>query len=125
MDFSKAKIGMLLIRFAAGGNLLIHGLARMGNGTVSDFDGYLTSLGFHPFTAWSITFFEIGASILLITGQWVVPLAILFCLELITGIILVHYPEGWFVVGAGRNGMEYSVLLILCFISSTLFHPKK
>ena len=28
------------------------------------------------------------------------------------GILLVHAPEGWFVVGAGRNGMEYSVLLI-------------
>jgi hypothetical protein len=28
------------------------------------------------------------------------------------GIALVHAPEGWFVVGLGRNGMEYSVLLI-------------
>ncbi len=25
---------------------------------------------------------------------------------------IVHGREGWFVVGAGRNGMEYSVLLI-------------
>jgi putative oxidoreductase len=125
MDFSKAKIAMLLIRLAAGGNLLIHGLARMGNGTVSDFDGYLTALGFPPFTAWIITFFEIGASILFIAGKWVVPLAILFCLELIMGIILVHYPEGWFVVGAGRNGMEYSVLLIICFISTALLHNRK
>lgn len=28
------------------------------------------------------------------------------------GIILVHRYDGWFVVGGGRNGMEYSVLLI-------------
>ena len=26
--------------------------------------------------------------------------------------LVFHFPEGWFVVGAGRNGMEYSVLLI-------------
>lgn len=33
------------------------------------------------------------------------------------GIVLVHAPEGWFVVGLGRNGMEYSVLLIVCLLS--------
>lgn len=32
------------------------------------------------------------------------------------GIVLVHAPHGWFVVGAGRNGMEYSVLLIVCLL---------
>jgi len=41
----------------------------------------------------------------------------IFIVELTMGIILVHFPEGWFVVGAGRNGMEYSVLLIVCFVS--------
>jgi putative oxidoreductase len=33
------------------------------------------------------------------------------------GIILVHAKEGWFVVGAGRNGVEYSVLLIAVFVA--------
>ena len=28
------------------------------------------------------------------------------------GVVLIHAAEGWFVVGAGRNGMEYSLLLI-------------
>ena len=27
---------------------------------------------------------------------------------------MVHMPAGWFVVGLGRNGMEYSALLIVC-----------
>ncbi len=125
MEISTVKIGVLLIRFAAGGNLLIHGLARLGNGTVADFDVYLSSLGFPPFTAWAITIFEIAASIIFIYGKWVIPIAIIFCLELLMGIILVHYPEGWFVVGAGRNGMEYSVLLIICFVCSGLFAKGK
>ena len=29
-----------------------------------------------------------------------------------TGVAMIHAKEGWFVVGAGRNGMEYSLLLI-------------
>jgi len=28
----------------------------------------------------------------------------------------VHFPDGWFMAGGGRNGMEYSVLLILCLV---------
>ena len=34
----------------------------------------------------------------------------------LAGIVLVHAPAGWFVVGLGRNGMEYSVLLIACLL---------
>jgi putative oxidoreductase len=28
------------------------------------------------------------------------------------GIVMVHFTEGWFVVGGGRNGWEYNFLLI-------------
>jgi len=27
---------------------------------------------------------------------------------LLTGIAHIHYEEGWFVIGAGRNGMEFN-----------------
>jgi putative oxidoreductase len=33
------------------------------------------------------------------------------------GIIMVHYPEGWFVVGAGRNGVEFNFLLIFTLVT--------
>ena len=33
---------------------------------------------------------------------------------------MVHFREGWFVVGGGRNGFEYSVLLIVCFAAVAL-----
>ena len=32
------------------------------------------------------------------------------------GIVLVHAKSGWFVVGGGSNGAEYSVLLIPCLM---------
>ena len=40
------------------------------------------------------------------------PFALLFIAIYTMGIVLIHAVEGWFVVGAGRNGMEYSLLLI-------------
>lgn len=33
------------------------------------------------------------------------------------GISLLHFKEGWLVVGAGRNGMELCILLIFVLIA--------
>ena len=33
------------------------------------------------------------------------------------GIVLVHFKEGWFVVGGGRNGWEYNFLLIFVLLA--------
>jgi putative oxidoreductase len=38
------------------------------------------------------------------------------------GIWLVHAAAGWFVVGLGRNGMEYSVLIITCLLALAWAH---
>ena len=55
-------------------------------------------------------------------GQYAVPLAGYFIVGLAVGIALVHAPSGWFVVGLGRNGMEYSVLLIVCLVAVRASH---
>lgn len=115
---NKETFGLTLIRFAAAANMLIHGIARIANDGVTPFDGFLSSLGFPPYSGWVITLFEIVGAVLLMLNRWVIPISGLFILQLLMGIILVHGREGWFVVGAGRNGVEYSVLLIICFIST-------
>lgn len=117
---NKRNLSLLIIRLAAAGNMLIHGITRLYVGGVSPFDDYLVLLGFPPYSAWLITFFEIIASVIIIAGKWITPLCLVFCLELLMGIVLVHFSEGWFVVGHGRNGMEYSILLIICFGCSAL-----
>ena len=43
------------------------------------------------------------------------PLAVWYAAEILTGIALVHWSEGWFVVGAAAGGgIEYSVLIVAC-----------
>jgi putative oxidoreductase len=125
MNTRPTQLALLIIRVSAAGNLLIHGTTRILHGGVTGFDEYLSSLRFPMFSAWIITVFEILAAITIIAGKWITPLCILFCLELAMGIALVHFKEGWFVVGGGSNGMEYSVLLIVCFASLALAHWKK
>lgn len=113
-DQSRSEQALVGLRIVVAILLIIHGLARVRLGIVDDFGGFLTGRGF-PLgvpLAWSLTLFEIVGGAVLAWGRWVRVIAVVFCVELTAGIALVHFPEGWFVVGAGRNGMEYSVLLI-------------
>lgn len=105
----------------------IHGWYRLSVGTSPDFGDWLATQGL-PFAhaiAWGVTISEIVGSACLAIGLCVRPFALLFMAVYVTGIVLVHAPEGWFVVGGGRNGMEYSVLLIgsLLLVASRIRQP--
>lgn len=118
---------MLVLRLAIAGLLAAHGWARLIAGGVVPFGAWLDSIGF-PFgfaIAVAITGYEIIGTVLLALGRWVTWLALGFCAIYATGLVLVHMPEGWFVVGLGRNGMEYSVLLIVCLGCLAWFHAPR
>ena len=107
--FFRAIIGILI---------MIHGVARTYYQTIDNFGAFLNDQGFviGYVIAYGITFFEILGGILIILNlfsKWIAPL---FAVELIIGIILVHSRSGWFVVGHGTNGVEYSIALIVSLI---------
>jgi putative oxidoreductase len=94
--------------------LIIHGMVRLLIGGAPHFGAYLSEQGIPAGTviAYILTFFEIIGGCLLalrIFSKWIIPV---FLAEIILGLIMVHAKEGWFVVGYGRNGSEYSVLII-------------
>lgn len=69
--------------------------------------------------AWAVSLLEAAGVICLALNRCIRLAVPVHLVILITGIVMVHGPEGWFVVGGGRNGVEYSVLLIMCLV--TLF----
>ena len=95
--------------------MVIHGVTRVALGGVEGFGGWLGTRGLPAgvVVAWLVTVVEIAGGLTLASGRWVRGLCAWVAVQLLTGIALVHAPEGWFVVGAGRNGMEYSVLLLV------------
>lgn len=111
-----------LLRVAVALLLGIHGAYRLHDHGVPGFGAFLASKGF-PFgevLAGAITGFELVGGALLALGRFVRPVAAVFMFNLAAGILLVHGREGWFVVGGGRNGVEYSVLLLACLLSLIL-----
>lgn len=112
---NRIPVELQLFRIIVSALLAAHGWARLLAGGVAPFGEFLEAQGF-PLglqIAWAITLLEIVGTILVIFGsRYTSILCAVFAAIYTAGIVLVHASEGWFVVGLGRNGMEYSVLLI-------------
>ncbi len=122
----RSDLGWTVIRLALAGLIAAHGWARLLAGGVAPFGEWLDGIGF-PFglgIATLITAFEIGGTLLLALRKFVVPLTLAYAFIYAMGIALVHASAGWFVVGLGRNGAEYSVLLIICLLCVGLQHVR-
>ena len=111
---------LVVLRVVLGCYMCAHGVTRTVVGTVDDFGGFLAGQGVPAgaVVAWVITLNEIVGGLALASGRLVRWFAAVFALEHVVGIILVHAPRGWFTVGYQSGGAEYSVLLILCFLTT-------
>ena len=114
----------LILRTSVGIILLSHSIPGMFNNGINDFGNlYLNQIGFSPFgllIAWAIKLSHIASALLLLFNKFVKWASIVTLLILVAGIILVHFKEGWFVVGGGRNGIEFNFLLI-CVLLAIMF----
>jgi putative oxidoreductase len=124
----RSRLGWLALRTLLAGLIAAHGWARLLAGGVVPFGAWLDGLGFPcgVAIAAAITALEIVGTLLLVAGRFVFPLTLLYSAIYAMGVVLVHAPAGWFVVGLGRNGAEYSVLLIACLLCVGMQHyPKR
>ncbi|MGB7068334.1 MAG: DoxX family protein [Pyrinomonadaceae bacterium] len=118
---------LILLRLALCALMFVHGIHRIANGGVAGFGEFLGSQGlpFGFYVAWVISIFEVVGSVLLALGIYTRIIALIFTVQIAAGIAMVHWQEGWFVVGSGRNGMEFSVLLMVGFLATALANNKR
>jgi len=118
----RAQQALMVLRVGLSCFLFIHGVARALTGGVAGFGEFLDGQGFPGGIAWAwtVTALEVVGTPVLAAGRLVIPLSLYYAFQLVLGVAMVHWTEGWFVVGGGRNGMEYSVLLIVCLLCVAL-----
>jgi putative oxidoreductase len=116
----RPETGLKIVRIMTGLIIGVHAVHGLVNPAATNgFGGYLGSIGF-PLgvaLAWLIQIGQLCSCIGFIMGRLVIPSCIFLLVILIVGIGLVHFSSGWFVVGAGRNGMEYSITLMACIVA--------
>lgn len=125
-ETSRSQLAWLVLRLVLAGLVAAHGYYRLLTGGSSGFGQWLTSqsVPFGLVVAWAVTLSEVVGSVLLAFGRWVFPVTLLLSIIYGVGIAMVHAPNGWFVVGAGRNGAEYSVLLIVTLLCVGVQHAR-
>ena len=110
-----------LLRFALAVVLTMHSIPSIFTGSVNDFGRlYLDEVGFAPFglyIAWAVKLTHLVSVPLLLINKYMKPVGLANIGILVVGIIMVHYQEGWFVVGGGRNGVEFNFILIFALLT--------
>lgn len=110
-----------LLRLAAAIILLLHSIPGIFNNGTNDFGNfYLNEIGFAPVgvaLAWIIKLSHVLCAFCLLFDKFVKWAAGITIIILIAGIVMVHFKEGWYVVGAGRNGVEFNFLLIVVLLA--------
>ena len=124
---ARGRLGWLCLRVTLAGLIAAHGWMRFAGGGVVPFGEWLTSQGVPVgfAVAAAITALEVLGTPLYAAGWFVPALSAAYASIYVAGIAMVHAREGWFVVGAGRNGAEYSVLLIVCLLCVGLQHVRR
>ncbi len=100
---------------------LVHSLPGMFDNGINNFGNlYLNKIGFGSLVeplAWAIKLSHIALAFSLFTDKFLKITSIITIIVLLAGIYMVHLPDGWFVVGGGRNGIEFNFLLIMCLLA--------
>ena len=118
----------LVLRITLAAVLFMHGIPSIFTGAVNNFgNGYLNEAGFAPIgvpLAWMIKLSHVACAVLLILNRYIRVAALITIPILVAGIIMIHAAEGWYVVGAGRNGVEFNVLLISALVYLAIINKK-
>jgi putative oxidoreductase len=115
---TRETMGIDMLRLALCAILFTHGAYRFYDGTIPKLGEILTANGF-PFglvIANLVNLAETGGTILMAARLMVLPVTLVLSFIYVVGIILFHRHLGFFVVGPGSGGWEYSALIITCLL---------
>lgn len=106
------ELGLTILRIVLGVIFIAHGIPKFTTGiegTAQMFAGL--GIPIPLAAAWLIALLETLGGIMLIVGVLVTPVALLLTAQMLTGIVLVHAANGFYVVGGGAGGVEFNLLL--------------
>lgn len=124
-DGANPPVGLAILRVVIGVVFVAHGAPKLFGGGVEGLAGMLGNLGV-PMAggaAWIVTLLEFFGGLALIVGFLVLPVALLLSFHMLMGIVLVHAPNGFFVIGPGQGGIEFNLVLIAGLLTLMLAGP--
>ena len=120
---TRASAGADLLRLVLCALIFTHGAYRFYEGSSPILGQILEEQGFPggsgTILAYAVNVTETLGALLLAMKLFTLPVCAALTIIYTTGIILFHRHNGFFVVGPGTGGWEYSALLITCLVTTT------
>lgn len=113
----------LILRIGLGTMFVAHGLLKVLVYTLPGAAGFFEQVGFPGWTAYVVTFAEIGGGLLLLAGIGVRAVS-LALISVLAGALVVHFGSGW-VFSNPNGGWEYPAFLIVASVVQALLGPGK
>jgi putative oxidoreductase len=111
-----------LVKLAVCAIILTHGMHRYLYGELGPLGDALAHFGF-PFPrleAQLVNLAETGGVLLIALGVLVRTMCAILIFIFATGVVLIHWQLGFFIVGPGEGGWEFSALLMSCLAAVAL-----
>ena len=111
-----------LVKLVVCAIIFTHGVHRYLYGEIGPLGDALAHFGF-PYPsdqAQLVNLAETGGVLLIALGILVRTMCAVLIVIFATGIALIHWQLGFFIIGPGDGGWEFSALLIACFTAVAL-----
>lgn len=118
------ELGLVILRVVLGIIFIAHGIPKLTGG-IEGTAGYFGSLGIPAavIAAWLIALLESLGGLMLLLGFFVTPTSLLLTVHMLTGIVLAHASNGFYVIGEGQGGIEFNLILIASLLALIFCGP--
>jgi len=114
-------LAALILRIGLGVMFIAHGLLKVLVFTLPGTIGFFEQVGFPGWTAYLVTFAEIGGGIFLLAGVAVRAVSVAL-IPVLLGATFVHAGYGW-VFSSPNGGWEYPAFLTLAAVVQAILGP--
>ena len=118
---NNTEYAALILRIGLGVMFVAHGLLKLFVFTLPGTAAFFEQVGFPGWTAYFVTFAEIGGGLLLLGGVAVRAVSIAL-IPVLLGATFVHFGSGW-VFSNPNGGWEYPAFLTLAAVVQALLGP--
>ena len=122
MTRTNADLGRLLLRFALGGLILFHGIAKLKGG-IDGITQAVIAMGLPAFVAYGVYIGEVLAPVLLIIGWFARIASLLIAINMVFAIVLVHRADLFKLADSGGYALELQALYLLVAVALALMGP--
>ena len=115
----KPTAGILVLRIAVAGLMLLHGIAKLQGG-VNGIVGKVEQMGLPGFVGYGVLLGEVVAPLMVLSGLFVGPAALVMAFNMVVAVAMAHTGDLFHMGKMGGYALELQALYLLGSVAIAL-----